>query len=150
MKAIYSEGPKGTIVRTGPVPEDLKELAEKKRQELIEKLADVDDEIAEIFLDERTPSNEQIMAAIRRSTINLKFTPVMMGSALADKSIQPLLDAVCDYLPNPADVKNVALDRSKNEAETQLVPYNSLPFVGLAFKLEENNYGQLTYIRVYQ
>ncbi|KAI1089186.1 translation elongation factor G [Rostrohypoxylon terebratum] len=150
MKAIYSEGPKGTIVRHGPVPENLKELAEQKRQELIEKLADVDDEIAEIFLDEGTPTNEQISAAIRRSTIALKFTPVMMGSALADKAIQPLLDAVCDYLPNPADVENVALDRSKNEAQTKLVPYNSLPFVGLAFKLEENNYGQLTYIRVYQ
>ncbi|KAI0837026.1 translation elongation factor G [Hypoxylon sp. FL0890] len=150
MKAIYSEGPKGTIVRIGPVPEDLQEFAEQKRQELIEKLADVDDEIAEIFLEEGTPSNEQIKDAIRRATVALKFTPVMMGSALADKSIQPLLDAVCDYLPNPADVENVALDRSKNEAETKLVPYNSLPFVGLAFKLEENNYGQLTYIRVYQ
>ncbi|OTA57436.1 elongation factor G 1 precursor [Hypoxylon sp. EC38] len=150
MKAIYSEGPKGTIVRIGPIPEDLKELAEQKRQELIEKLADVDDEIAEIFLEEGTPSNQQIQDAIRRATIALKFTPVMMGSALADKSIQPLLDAVCDYLPNPADVENVALDRTKNEAETKLVPYNSLPFVGLAFKLEENNYGQLTYIRVYQ
>ncbi|OTB02688.1 hypothetical protein M426DRAFT_192783 [Hypoxylon sp. CI-4A] len=150
MKAIYSEGPKGTIIRVGPVPEDLKELSEQKRQELIEKLADVDDEIAEIFLEEKTPSNDQIRDAIRRATIALKFTPVMMGSALADKSIQPLLDAVCDYLPNPADVRNVALDRTKDEAETQLVPYNSLPFVGLAFKLEENNYGQLTYIRVYQ
>ncbi|KAI1137369.1 translation elongation factor G [Hypoxylon sp. FL0543] len=150
MKAIYSEGPKGTIVRIGPVPEDLKDFAEQKRQELIEKLADVDDEIAEIFLEEGTPSNKQIQDAIRRATIALKFTPVMMGSALADKSIQPLLDAVCDYLPNPADVENVALDRSKNESETKLVPYNSLPFVGLAFKLEENNYGQLTYIRVYQ
>ncbi|KAI1393026.1 translation elongation factor G [Hypoxylon trugodes] len=150
MKAIYSEGPKGTIVRVGPVPEDLKELAEQKRQELIEKLADVDDEIAEIFLEEGTPTNLQIQNAIRRSTVALKFTPVMMGSALADKSIQPLLDAVCDYLPNPADVENVALDRTKGEAETKLVPYNSLPFVGLAFKLEENNYGQLTYIRVYQ
>ncbi|KAL7620140.1 Elongation factor G, mitochondrial [Parahypoxylon ruwenzoriense] len=150
MKAIYSEGPRGTIVRVGPVPEDLKEFAEQKRQELIEKLADVDDEIAEIFLDEGTPSNQQIHDAIRRATVSLKFTPVMMGSALADKSIQPLLDAVCDYLPNPADVENVALDRSRDEAVTKLVPYNSLPFVGLAFKLEENNYGQLTYIRVYQ
>ncbi|KAI1764719.1 translation elongation factor G [Hypoxylon sp. FL1150] len=150
MKAIYSEGPKGTIVRVGPIPEDLKELAQEKRQVLIEKLADVDDEIAEIFLEEETPTNEQIKNAIRRATIALKFSPVMMGSALADKSIQPLLDAVCDYLPNPADVENVALDRTRDEAQTKLVPYNSLPFVGLAFKLEENNYGQLTYIRVYQ
>ncbi|ORY70237.1 elongation factor G 1 precursor [Pseudomassariella vexata] len=151
MKAIYSEGPKGTIVRvTDKIPEDLKDFAEEKRQELIEKLADVDDEIAEIFLDERTPTPLQIKNAIRRATVALKFTPVMMGSALADKSIQPMLDAVCDYLPQPADVENLALDRSKGEAQTKLVPYNSLPFVGLAFKLEENNYGQLTYIRVYQ
>lgn len=151
MRAIYNEGPKGTIVRVeDKIPADLQALAEEKRQVLIEKLADVDDEIAEIFLDEGTPTPEQIMNAIRRSTIALKFTPVLMGSALADKSIQPMLDAVCDYLPNPSDVKNVALDRSKGEAEAQLVPYNSLPFVGLAFKLEENNYGQLTYIRVYQ
>ncbi|KAK5632742.1 hypothetical protein RRF57_008456 [Xylaria bambusicola] len=151
MRAIYNEGPKGTIIRVeDKIPDDLKELAEEKRQVLIEKLADVDDEIAEIFLEEQTPTPEQIMNAIRRSTIALKFTPVMMGSALADKSIQPMLDAVCDYLPNPSDVKNIALDKSKGEAETSLVPYNSLPFVGLAFKLEENNYGQLTYIRVYQ
>ncbi|TRX95109.1 hypothetical protein FHL15_004194 [Xylaria flabelliformis] len=151
MKAIYNEGPKGTVVRVeDKVPEDLQAFAEEKRQVLIEKLADVDDEIAEIFLEEGTPTPEQIMNAIRRSTTALKFSPVMMGSALADKSIQPMLDAVCDYLPNPGDVRNVALDKSKKEAETQLVPYNSLPFVGLAFKLEENNYGQLTYIRVYQ
>ncbi len=151
MRSIYSEGPRGVQVRVeDKVPEDVRELAEQKRQELIEKLADVDDEIAEIFLDERTPTPEQIKAAIRRATIGLKFTPVMMGSALADKSIQPMLDAVCDFLPNPSDIENVALDKSKGEAQTKLVPYNSLPFVGLAFKLEENNYGQLTYIRVYQ
>ncbi|RYP62011.1 hypothetical protein DL770_009661 [Monosporascus sp. CRB-9-2] len=151
MRSIYTEGPRGVQVRVeDKVPEDLREFAEQKRQELIEKLADVDDEIAEMFLDERTPTPEQIKAAIRRATIGLKFTPVLMGSALADKCIQPMLDAVCDYLPNPGDVQNVALDKSKGEAETKLVPYNSLPFVGLAFKLEENNYGQLTYIRVYQ
>lgn len=151
MKSIYTEGPKGTIVRVvNDIPADLKQLAEEKRQVLIEKLADVDDEIAELFLEEKTPTPLQIKAAIRRATIALKFSPVMMGSALADKAIQPMLDGVCDYLPNPSDVTNLALDRSKGEAETKLVPYNSLPFVGLAFKLEENNYGQLTYIRVYQ
>ncbi|CAJ2499788.1 Uu.00g026410.m01.CDS01 [Anthostomella pinea] len=151
MRSIYSEGPKGTILRIeDTIPADIKDFAEEKRQVLIEKLADVDDEIAEIFLDERTPTPEQMMAAIRRATIALKFTPVMMGSALADKSVQPMLDAVCDYLPMPADVENVALDKTRDEAVTKLVPYNSLPFVGLAFKLEENNYGQLTYIRVYQ
>lgn len=151
MKAIYNEGPKGEIIReTDEIPADLQKLAEERRAKLIETLADVDDEIGELFLDEQTPTPEQIKAAIRRATISLKFTPVMMGSALADKSVQPMLDAVCDYLPNPSEVENLALDRKREEAPVKLVSYNSLPFVGLAFKLEESNFGQLTYIRVYQ
>ncbi|OHE91240.1 elongation factor G [Colletotrichum orchidophilum] len=150
-KAHYFEGPRGTVVRTTDVlPGGYKDLVEEKRQELIEKLADVDDEMTELYLEEQTPTNAQIKAAIRRSTIALKFSPVMMGSALADKGIQTVLDAVCDYLPNPSEVENQALDKKRDEATVKLVPYNSLPFVGLAFKLEENNYGQLTYIRVYQ
>jgi elongation factor G len=150
MKAIYSEGQNGETVREGECPEELRAFAEEKRSLLIETLADVDDHIAEIFLDERTPSNDEIKAAIRRATIGLKFSPVLMGSALADKSVQPMLDAVIDYLPNPAEVENLALDRKRAEAPVKLVSYNSLPFVGLAFKLEESNFGQLTYIRVYQ
>jgi elongation factor G len=150
MKAIYSEGQNGETIREGECPEELRAFAEEKRSLLIETLADVDDHIAEIFLDERTPSNDEIKAAIRRATIGLKFSPVLMGSALADKSVQPMLDAVIDYLPNPAEVENLALDRKRAEAPVKLVSYNSLPFVGLAFKLEESNFGQLTYIRVYQ
>lgn len=151
MKAIYSEGLKGETVReSDEIPSDVRPLADEKRAKLIETLADVDDEIAEIFLDERTPSMEQIKAAIRRATISLKFTPVFMGSALADKSVQPMLDGVCDYLPNPSEVENLALDQRRQEAPVKLISYNSLPFVGLAFKLEESNFGQLTYIRVYQ
>lgn len=151
MKAIYNEGPKGEIIReTDDIPADLKQVCEERRSMLIETLADVDEEIAEIFLDEKIPTIPQIKAAIRRATISLKFTPVLMGSALADKSVQPMLDAVIDYLPNPAEVENLALDSRRKEAEVKLVPYNALPFVGLAFKLEESNFGQLTYIRVYQ
>lgn len=151
MKAIYNEGLKGeTIVESDEIPPSVRQLAEERRTKLIETLADVDDEIAEIFLNEQTPTMEQLKAAIRRATISLKFTPVLMGSALADKSVQPMLDAVCDYLPNPAEVENLALDQRRQEAAVKLVSYNSLPFVGLAFKLEESNFGQLTYIRVYQ
>ena len=151
MKAIYNEGAKGEVIReSDDIPESVRKLAEERRAKMIETLADVDDEIAEIFLDERTPTVEQLKAAVRRSTISLKFTPVFMGSALADKSVQPMLDAVCDYLPNPSEVENLALDRRRGEAPVKLVSYNSLPFVGLAFKLEESNFGQLTYIRVYQ
>ncbi|KAL8859678.1 MAG: hypothetical protein Q9178_003792 [Gyalolechia marmorata] len=151
MKAIYNEGLKGEVIReTDDIPNDVQQLATERRKKLIETLADVDDEIAEIFLDEKTPTVEQIKAAVRRATISLKFTPVFMGSALADTSVQPMLDGVCDYLPNPSEVENLALDRRREEAPVKLISYNSLPFVGLAFKLEESNFGQLTYIRVYQ
>lgn len=151
MKAIYNEGKKGeSIVETDVIPESVQAVALERRKKLIETLADVDDTIGELFLEERTPTNEQIKAAIRQATISLKFTPVFMGSALGDKSIQPMLDGVCDYLPNPSEVENLALDQRRKEASVKLVSYNSLPFVGLAFKLEESNFGQLTYIRVYQ
>ncbi|KAH0256096.1 hypothetical protein KCU91_g17120, partial [Aureobasidium melanogenum] len=151
MKAIYNQGDKGeVIVESDEIPAEVKQVAEERRAMLIETLADVDDEIAEMFLDEQEPSVAQIKAAIRRATISLKFSPVMMGSALADKSVQPMLDAVCDYLPNPSEVENIALDKKRKEAPVKMVSYQELPFVGLAFKLEESNFGQLTYIRVYQ
>lgn len=151
MKCYYNEGPRGVIIReSDEIPADLKDLVAEKRAVLIEALADVDDEIAEIYLNEETPTPLQLATAVRRATLALKFTPIMMGSALGNTGIQPLLDGVCDYLPNPSEVENMALDRSRNEAPVKLVPYNSMPFVGLAFKLEEGNYGQLTYIRVYQ
>jgi elongation factor G len=73
-----------------------------------------------------------------------------MGSALGDTGVQPVLDAVCQYLPDPSEKANTALDRTRDEAPISLVPYSKEPFVGLAFKLEEGRYGQLTYIRVYQ
>ena len=73
-----------------------------------------------------------------------------MGSALSDTAVQPVLDAVCLYLPDPSEKANQALDRAKDEASVSLVPYSKEPFVGLAFKLEEGRYGQLTYVRVYQ
>ncbi|KAL9059458.1 MAG: hypothetical protein Q9162_001156 [Coniocarpon cinnabarinum] len=151
MKAIYNEGARGEhIAESDDIPADVLAIAQQRRKKLIETLADVDDEIAELFLDEKEPSIEQMKAAARRATISLKFAPVFIGSALADKSVQPMLDGVCDYLPNPSEVSNTALDRRQGEKPVKMVSYNSLPFVGLAFKLEESNFGQLTYIRVYQ
>ncbi|KAJ5632406.1 Elongation factor G [Penicillium lividum] len=151
MKAIYNVGESGdTLKETDEIPDTVKDIAVERRAKLIETLADVDDEMAELFLDEIEPTEDQIRGAIRRATIGLKFTPVFMGSALANKSVQPMLDGVIDFLPNPSEVENLALDKKRDEASVKLVPYNSLPFVGLAFKLEESNFGQLTYIRVYQ
>lgn len=117
---------------------------------MIETLADVDDEIAEIFLEEKEPSVDEIKAAIRRATIARKFSPVLMGSALANTGIQNVLDAIVEYLPNPSEVLNTGLDIAKDETKVNLIPSSTQPFVGLAFKLEEGKYGQLTYIRVYQ
>jgi elongation factor G len=151
MKAVYFEGDNGErVIVKDEIPAHLQDLCVEKRGVLIETLADVDDEIAEIFLMEETPTIPQIKAAIRRATIGLKFTPVVMGTALGNTGVQKMLDAVIDYLPNPSEIPNFALDRRRNEARVSLVPYNEAPFVGLAFKLEEGNYGQLTYIRVYQ
>lgn len=150
MKAVYNEGPRGITLREAEIPDDLVSLAKEKRTLLVETLADVDDEMAEFFLEEREPNETQLSDAIRRATIARKFTPVLMGSALADTGIQAVLDAVCNYLPTPAEVENVALDLQRAEASVKLLPYSEQPFVGLAFKLEEGKYGQLTYIRVYQ
>ncbi|KAL4797560.1 P-loop containing nucleoside triphosphate hydrolase protein [Aspergillus venezuelensis] len=151
MKSIYNHGPSGEdIVIKDEIPEKVKNVVEERRRMLIETLADVDDEIAEIFLMEEEPTETQLKEAIRRATVSLKFTPVFMGSALANKSVQPMLDGVIDYLPNPSEVQNTALDKKRQEAQVKLVPYNSLPLVCLAFKLEESSFGQLTYIRVYQ
>ncbi|KAA8897714.1 hypothetical protein TRICI_006677 [Trichomonascus ciferrii] len=149
-RALYNEGNHGEKISEKEIPEDLKELVAEKRNVLIETLADVDDEMAEIYLEEQIPTPQQIKDAIRRATIARKFTPVLMGSALANRSIQPVLDAVCDYLPNPSEVLNTALDVSNEEKPVNLIPAQEEPFVGLAFKLEEGRYGQLTYIRVYQ
>ncbi|GEQ68997.1 hypothetical protein JCM33374_g2667 [Metschnikowia sp. JCM 33374] len=150
--AIYNEGSQGEELRITPeIPADLEDLVEEKRQVLIETLADVDEEIADIYLEGEEPSAEQIKAAIRRATIARKFTPVLMGSALANKGVQPVLDAVVDFLPQPNEVLNTGLELvGEEEKPVKLIPSSSEPFVGLAFKLEEGKYGQLTYIRVYQ
>ncbi|CAN6614107.1 elongation factor G, mitochondrial [Trichomonascus vanleenenianus] len=149
-RALYNEGAQGEKLVVKEVPEELKELVAEKRALLIETLADVDDEIAEIYLEEKTPTPEQLVAGIRRATIARKFTPCLMGSALANRSVQPVLDAVCDYLPDPSEVLNTGLDVANEEAPVNLAPAQEQPLVGLAFKLEEGRYGQLTYIRVYQ
>ncbi|KAJ3092998.1 Elongation factor G, mitochondrial [Quaeritorhiza haematococci] len=150
MQAYYNEGPKGETIKVGPIPEELKSLAEEKRAELVAAVADADDEIAELFLEEKEPTNEQLLKAIRRATIARTFVPVFMGSAYHNKSVQPLLDGVVDYLPAPHEVSNYALDLNKNEEKFNLGTSSNDALVGLAFKLEEGRFGQLTYLRVYQ
>ncbi|KAJ2487250.1 Elongation factor G, mitochondrial [Coemansia sp. RSA 2320] len=149
-RAIYNRGARGEDVVYGEVPAHMVDSVNAAHDELVATLAEVDDEIGELFIEERTPSEQQIRDAVRRATIARKFTPVLMGSAIKDKGIQSLLDAVISYLPNPTEITNTMLDVDNDEKVIDVVPYSSQPFVGLAFKLEEGKYGQLTYIRVYQ
>jgi len=113
-------------------------------------MADYDDVIAEKFLMEEPVTLEDLMPVIRRETINLKITPLYVGSAKKNKGIQTLLDAVGNFLPSPSEIKNEGLDQNNNEAKVELASDINKPFVGLAFKLEDGRFGQLTYMRVYQ
>lgn len=150
MKAYVNEGEDGENIKEIPVPEDMVESAKEYRHKLIEKLADVDDGIGEKFLMEEEPTLEEIKAAIRKAVIGLKLVPVFCGSAFKNKNVQHLLDGVLAYLPSPAEKKEQALDLNKNEEKFDLFPDNDKPLVALAFKLQETQFGQLTYMRIYQ
>ncbi|KAJ4481260.1 elongation factor G, mitochondrial [Lentinula aciculospora] len=152
-RSIYNQGVKGNeVVISEEIPADLLDLATSKRRELIEELADVDEEIGDLVLMDELPTNAQIDAAIRRATLSLKFSPVFLGSAIKNTGVQPLLDGVCAYLPNPSEAEALAHDTEKPSSAPMvpLTPAADAPLVGLAFKLEEGRFGQLTYMRVYQ
>lgn len=153
-KALYFDGEKGEEVRLEPIPDEMIEECEQRRSELIECLTNVDDQLGDLFLEEKNITNADIKAAIRRQCLKRAFTPVLVGTALRNKGVQPLLDAVVDYLPNPSEIENVAYIERENEEEKRIVMNSSRteshPFVGLAFKLEAGRYGQLTYLRCYQ
>src|SRR4029077_7775050 len=128
---------------------ELQAKAEELRHEMLDQLSLVSDELTEAMLEDQvTP--EVIRSSLRKATIALKCTPVMMGSALGNKAVQILLDGVCSFLPDPREVENVALDLSKSEEPLVLESNPDRPLVMLAFKLEDGRYGQLTYVRVYQ
>ncbi len=150
MDASYFDGDNGENIRIEKIPEDLQARADEYRQKMIEGLANVDDEIANLFLEGQEVSNDLIRAAIRRQTLALKMTAVFCGSAYKNKGVQKLLDGVAAYLPNPKERVNKSYDLEKNETEVILVADPAKPFVGLAFKLEDGRYGQLTYLRIYQ
>jgi elongation factor G len=150
MRAFYFDGDNGEDIREEEIPAALVEGAKTARHDMIASIADHDDAIADKFLAEQDPSQDELHAAIRRVTIALKMTPVFIGSAYKNKGVQLLLDGVNRYLPNPKEVTNIALDQDKKEEKVILESDPKKPFVGLAFKLEDGRYGQLTYMRIYQ
>lgn len=146
---VYDEDKLGAKWETIPVPDEYKEEAESRREEMIEEIAEVDDDIMEKFLGGEEISNEELKAALRRATLDLKAFPVFAGSAFKNKGVQMMLDGVVDYLPSPLDVKPyIAHDKEGNEVE--LLADDNKPFAALAFKIATDPFvGRLTFIRVY-
>ena len=149
MKALYFEGDSGTELRVAEIPAHLLDDAKKYREEMVDAASMFSDELAEAYL-EGAETEEMIRTAVRAGTLKEAFVPVFLGSAYKNKGIQPLLDAVTYYLPNPAEITNKALDLDKNEEPVVLTSNPDDPVVSLGFKLEDGKYGQLTYVRIYQ
>jgi elongation factor G len=150
MKAIYFKGENGETIVEKEIPAELLEMATQKRDELIDAASMFSDDLTETVLEEKPVSDKMLIGAVRAGTLKRQLTPVFMGSAYKNKGVQLLLDGVIQLLPCPADVVNRALDLNADEAPVELKTDMNQPAVALAFKLEDGQYGQLTYIRVYQ
>lgn len=149
-KALYFEGDFGQNVVVKEIPDELKEKANKARQEMLEKIAAEDQTLLEKFLDGKEISKEEIIKVLREAVLNYKIVPILCGSALKDKGIQPILDAVCLYLPSPVDLPPVRGIDPKTGQEITRKASDSEPFSALVFKIASDPYvGSLSYFRVY-
>jgi elongation factor G len=149
MQAVYFDGDHGEVVRREEIPDELRAEAEARRYELLEAASLFSDELLEALLEDKV-TNEMAREAIRRGVLARKLVPVFMGSAYKNKGVQPVLDAVINYLPDPTDVENEAIDLDKDDERFPVIVSPDEPFIALAFKLEEGRFGQLTYVRLYQ
>ncbi len=149
MRAIYFRGDNGEQIEYGEIPAELQAEAEERHAELLDAASMFSDELMEAALEERaTP--ELIREAVRAGVLSLELTPVFIGSAYKNKGVQPMMDAVTHYLPNPTDVPIEAIDLDQDGAAVELQPDPEGQTVAYAFKLDEGRYGQLTFLRVYQ
>ena len=150
MKAIYNDGEKGEKVRVEEIPDALVEKAQKMRQEMLEALSMFSDEMMELLLSEEEVPEKLITETVLKGVQGLSFTPVYMGTAFKNKGVQPLLDAITSFLPSPLDRQISAKDWEDASKDYPLQPKPDLPFVGMAFKIVEDPFGQLTFMRMYQ
>ncbi|PIO82873.1 elongation factor G [Loigolactobacillus backii] len=151
MKAdLYDEDELGTKWDTVDVPDEYMEEAKKRRNAMIEQLADIDDGIMEKYLEGEEISKDEIKAAIRKATLNLEAYPVLAGSAFKNKGVQMMLDAVNDFLPSPLDVKPYNATNPETGENVELTAGDDKDFAALAFKIATDPFvGRLTFIRVY-
>jgi elongation factor G len=151
MKALYwDQESLGAVMHERPIPIDLRERADEYREMMLEALADLDDSLMEKYLEGEEIEDREIKDAIRRGTIERKIIPVLCGAALKNKGIQPLLDAVVEYLPSPVDVPPISGTNPITERQEYRVASDDEPFAALAFKLMMDPYvGKLVFIRVY-
>ena len=152
MKAIvWQEETLGAKFTHEEIPQDLKEKSDSYREKLIESVVELDDEIMEKYLDGTSPSVDQIKSLVRKGTIKSNFVPVLCGSAFKNKGVQPMLDAVVDYLPSPVEVPSIKGVKYNNEDEAiTRKSSDSEPFSALAFKIMNDPFvGSLTFMRVY-
>jgi elongation factor G len=150
MEAYYFEGDMGMTIREDEIPADLLEDAKKYRAILVEKVVEFDDALMTAYLEGKEPSIEVLKAVIRKATIANKLFPVFTGSALKNKGVQLVLDAVVEYLPSPLDIPPVKGVNPDTNEEIERLPSDTEPFAALAFKLQTDPFvGQLTFFRVY-
>jgi len=145
----FDEAKLGSEFLRGPIPDDLADLAELWRGELLEKLFEYSNEIAELFLEKAPVPAELIRRVLREATLMRLVVPVLCGSALDHTGVQPLLDAVVDYLPSPADVPPVEGINPKTKKTETRAPKLDEPFAALVFKIDARRTGDLHYVRVY-
>jgi elongation factor G len=153
-RAVIYKDDLGQEVEETDIPDDHKDIAHEARTHLIEAIADYDDELMETYLADEEIDVDRLKAAIRKATLDISMTPVLCGSSFKNKGVQPLLDAVIDYLPSPLDVPPVeGLEPGKEEEDGHPIPRKASddePFAALAFKVMSDPFvGKLTYFRVY-
>jgi elongation factor G len=150
MKAAYFDGDNGETVRMEEIPADYKEKAAAARQQMLEGLSMYSDTLMEKMLSEEPISDDEIHAVVKAAVHNQSITPVFCGSAYKNKGVQLLLDAVVRYLPNPLERKVTAKNWSKADEKFDLEPDPKKPLVAMAFKIVDDPFGQLTFMRLYQ
>jgi len=151
MKAlVFDDASQGATFEETAIPEDMVDEAVAARAELLERVAEVDEELLEIYAADEAPSEAQLRAAIRRATVKAVLVPVLCGSAFRNKGVQRLLDAIVDFLPSPAELPGVVGMHPKSEERIVREPRDDEPFSALAFKIATDTYvGKLAYLRVY-